>query len=218
MNSRLFPLLLVLAIALAPGLASAEEGDPAVDALLEKLATSYADVTTVQASFVQTSTGMSYMEPLVQKGTLALKKPGRIRWVFTEPTPQRYLSDGSTLWVVNDVDKTCTVFRMLDETMGLYFDFLTGMKDARAHFALRVIEPTADADVLEAKPLKKDSALGTLHVRIDKATGRVSGVVNINPFGDQTEVKLSDIVVGAELPDADFVWSGQEGYREMEGG
>jgi len=186
--------------------------------VLARLAEAYKDVPSIEATFVQTSSGMSYMEPLVQKGTLAIERPGKMRWDFTEPTKQQYISDGQTLWVVSEQDKTCTIYRKLDGVLATYFDFLTGMADVRKHFDVSLGEPTDKADVLVLKPLTPDSTLGTMQVRVDKASGLVSGVVSVTPFGDQTEVLLTDIETGRDLPDEGFVWSGREGFREVEGG
>ena len=207
--------LVIVGLLGSPGAAQADEG---VDALLGKLAEAYKDVPSIEATFVQTSTGMSYMEPMVQKGTLSIERPGKMRWDFTEPTKQQYISDGTTLWVVSEADKTCTIYRSMDGVLSTYFDFLTGMADVREHFTVRLGEPVGEADVLVLKPLAADSTLGTMKVRIDRASGLVASVVSVTPFGDQTEVVLSDVKTGRDLPDESFTWSGREGYREVEGG
>ena len=192
--------------------------DGGVDAVLTRLTEAYKDVPSIEAGFVQTSTGMSYMEPMVQKGTLAIERPGKMRWNFVEPTKQQYISDGTTLWVVSESDRTCTVYRSLDGVLALYFDFLTGMADVRKHFAVTVGAALDGKDVLVLKPLQPDSTLGTMSVQVDRTTGLVSGVVSVTPFGDQTDVQLTDVKTGRDLPDADFTWTAREGYKEVEGG
>lgn len=216
MSSRTTSSLLIGLLALLLAVpAAADEG---VDAVLAKLAQAYKDVPSIEATFVQTSTGFSYMEPLVQKGTIAIERPGKMRWDFTEPSKQQYISDGATLWVVSEQDRTCTVFRQMDGVLATYFDFLTGMTDVRKHFDVILGAAVDGADVLVLNPLSPDSTLGTMKVRVDKTSGLVSGVVSVTPFGDQTEVLLGDIKTGRDLPDAEFVWTGKEGYKELEGG
>ena len=216
MSSRTTSSLLVGLVALLLAWPARAEGD--ADVVLARLAEAYKDVASIEAGFVQTSTGMSYLEPLVQKGTLAIERPGKMRWDFTEPTRQQYISDGTTLWVVSEVERTCTVFRQLDGVLATYFDFLTGMADVRKHFDVSLGVATDAADVLVLKPLAADSTLGTMKVRVDKSSGMVTSVVSVTPFGDQTEVVLTDVKTGRDLPDEGFTWTSREGYKEVEGG
>ncbi len=204
-TTRLLGLLLGL---LLPATAAA---DP-VDDALAKLQAAYQDVASVEADFVQTSTGMSYMEPLVQKGTLALERPGSMAWRFTEPRVQAYLSDGTTLWIVDEGEKTCTIYPRMDGVLARYFDFLTGMADVKKHFAVTL----SDDGALVLKPTDPNDTLGTIEVRTDPKTGLVASIRNTNPFGDQTDVVLSNVRTGRDIPDADFVWTPREGYREIQ--
>ena len=216
MTSRTLAALAGLLVLLVGPLAA--RADDGVDAVLTRLTVAYKDVPSIEASFVQTSSGMSYIEPLVQKGTLAIERPGKMRWDFVSPTKQQYISDGKTLWVVSEADRTCTIYRQVGGALATYFDFLTGMADVRTHFDVRVGAAVEGKDVLVLEPLQPDSTLGTMTVQVDKATGLVSGVLSVTPFGDQTDVQLGDVKTGRDLPDADFVWTSTEGYKEVEGG
>lgn len=210
---------LSILLAAEPALAGATTApgtDPAA-AVLARLAQTYEDMASVEADFTQTSTGMSYPEPLVQEGRLVLERPGRMLWQFVRPTPQRYLSDGATLWVVDDADRTCTVFRSLDATLSLYFGFLFGMEDVREHFDVTSGGPVEGMDVLVLRPLVKDGTIGQLEVRIARQTGLVTEVHNTTPFGDRTEMRLANLKTGRDIPDSEFAWTSQPGYREVEG-
>ncbi len=207
--------LAVLFAVLLPGTVSA--GDVSVDSLLERLAETYKDIPSVEADFTQTSTGMAYVEPLVQTGTVALERPARMRWQFAVPTQQEYLSDGSSLWVVNVGDKTCTIYRQLDATLARYFDFLTGMADVRAHFEVSLGAPVEGRDVLVLVPLDKNGTIGSISIQIARDTGLVMGMVNASAFGDLTDVQLSNVRTGRDIPDEEFSWTPRDGYREIEG-
>jgi len=209
----LFLFTCVLAVLL---FAEQSRADDSVDEILSRLAATYADVPSVEADFVQTSTGMSYVEPFVQSGQLAFERPARMRWEFTSPSRQQYLSDGSTLWVVEEKDRTCHVFRQLDSTLALYFDFLTGMANVKSHFQVSLGPVAEGKHILELRPTARDSSFGTVSVHIDRATGLVSGMDNITPFGDRTEVRLSAIQTGNDIPDERFVWAPREGYKVIE--
>ena len=179
---------------------------------LAAVAAAYKDVTTLQGDFVQTSTGMSYMEPLVQKGTIALAKPGKLAWKFTGG--QDYLSDGDTLWIVDSREKTCTVYRGMTGALARYFGFLTGLQDVETHYTVAATEGGG----LNLAPKDPNDTLGTIAVRFDAKTGLVAGLTVTTPFGDQTEVVLSNVRTGAELALETFVYAELPGYRTIEGG
>ncbi|MEE2829537.1 MAG: outer membrane lipoprotein carrier protein LolA [Myxococcota bacterium] len=212
----------VLAFGLFLPAASAEEAvvDP-VDAILARLAESYAGLTSLQSDFVQTSSGMSYPEPFVQKGTLALEPPARLRWSFEEPRKQAFISDGSTLWVVDEGEKTCTIFRKVDQTITQFYELLTGMAKVRKEFRVSLSEASearAGADSLKLVSRGDSTGLGTIHVHVSRDSGLVTAVTTLSPFGDRTELELMQIKTGVDLPDGLFVWTSRDGFQEIEGG
>ena len=199
----------------------AEEAPPTVDVLLERVATSYEPVTTLRANFTQTSSGSSYLEPLTQKGTLSLKRPSKMHWDFQEPNRQRYITDGSTFWWVDEEAKTCTIYRQVDSTIEHFFNLLTGMADVKKDFDVSVAsgsDARAGSDSLKLVAKDDTSGLGTLIVHISKETGLVTGVTNLTAFGDRTEMKLRDVDTGAAIPDEHFLWISRPDISEIEGG
>jgi len=201
-------LLLLLVALLVPVTALA--GD-AVDDRLAAVAAAYKDVPSLEADFVQTTSGMSFLEPLVQTGTIALEKPGQLAWRFAGAA--EYLSDGTTLWVVDPRDKTCTVYRGMNAVLTRYFGFLTGLTDVRASYAVTLGEGGA----LLLRPLDANDAMGAIEVSFDEATGLVRRFKVTSPFGDQTDVLLSNVRTGRDLPEAEFTYAPREGFRTIEG-
>ncbi len=186
-----------------------------VDAVLERMRGAYAAETAVQASFVQTNTGVSYFEPMVMKGTLALKKPRSIRMQYTSPRAKTYLSDGTTLWIVDEADKTVQRSAGNSEAVGRMFDFLTGSADVKKDFVVtpEVGDEKVDGlDVLRMKPKAPDAGIALVFVHVHPETGLVHGVVTTTPFGDRSATVLSNIETGVDLPDEGFVYTDREGF------
>lgn len=206
---------LLLVLGVSTQAAQGEEPVDPVDAVLERMRAAYAIEATVEASFVQTNTGMSYFEPLVMKGTLALKKPRNIRMDYATPRVKSYLSDGTTLWIVDEGDKTVQRTRGQSETVGRLFDFLTGSADVKKDFVV-TSDPGTEAveglDVLRMKPKSGDAGVGMVFVRVHPETGLVHGVVTMTPFGDRSETVLADLKTGGDLPDASFAYTPREGF------
>ena len=56
----------------------------------------YNHLHTLEAQFTETYSGSGATR--TESGTLLLKKPGRMRWDYTEPRPKMFLTDGNTAW------------------------------------------------------------------------------------------------------------------------
>jgi len=67
-----------------------------VHAMAEKVDQRYNRMQTLQAQFSETYSGAGMTRH--ESGTLELKKPGRMRWDYTEPRPKTFLTDGTTAW------------------------------------------------------------------------------------------------------------------------
>ena len=67
-----------------------------VHAIADKVDQRYNHMQTLQAQFSETYSGAGMKR--TESGTLELKKPGRMRWDYSEPRPKMFLTDGSTAW------------------------------------------------------------------------------------------------------------------------
>jgi outer membrane lipoprotein carrier protein len=211
--------LLMSAIFIGP--ASAEEPSPEVEGLLARMAKSYSTIESFEADFVQTSRGMSYASPLVQKGRLAVERPQKMHWDFLEPTRQQYISDGSTFWWVDHTAKTTTVYRKMDSVLQHFFDLLTGMKNVKQNFRVSIESgehSREGSDSLKLISRGDTSGMGTLYVHVAKATARVVAVTTVTPFGDITLLELGELTLNKKLPASHFRWTEREGFTLIEGG
>ena len=211
--------LLVSALLVGP----ADAADPPLpeDAVLARLSAAYAKVDSFEAGFSQTSSGMSYANPMVQTGRLYVARPQKMHWDFLEPTRQQYISDGSTFWWVDHAAKTATVYRQMDSVLAHFFDLLTGLSGVKEDFRVGVESGEhvrAGTDTLKLAPRNDTTGLGTLYVHISKESALVVGVTNVTPFGDTTLLELVDLTLNTAQPSSRFKWSKVEGFKLIEGG
>ena len=211
--------VIALLLLLPAGAGAGEQAGP--EQVLDQMHAAYKGVRALRATFVQTSTGMSYFEPLEQTGTISLESPGKMRWEFVTPRAQQYISDGSTLWVVDDADQTCTVFSSVDGMLQRFYGFLTGSVDLRKDFTVtrttEAASPVPGAVALTLTPRTPDGSIDSLRVYLDATTHRVVGVSMLTPFGDRTDTVLSAVEVVADVPDTLFGWSERPGFRVIRG-
>jgi outer membrane lipoprotein carrier protein len=86
---------LVVSVVVAAGWAGLS-AQTDVHAIADKVDQRYNHLQTLQAQFAETYSGAGMKR--TEGGTLELKKPGRMRWDYTEPRPKMFLTDGTTAW------------------------------------------------------------------------------------------------------------------------
>ena len=70
-----------------------------LDDVVREIESVYSRMTDLRADFTQTAFNKSLNQTIPARGTVYLKKGGKLRWEYTEPTPQEIVSDGKKLWV-----------------------------------------------------------------------------------------------------------------------
>ncbi|MBI3209377.1 MAG: outer membrane lipoprotein chaperone LolA [Candidatus Solibacter usitatus] len=128
-------------------------------ATLRKVENRYNSVQTVQVDFQQT---LSYVtQPTARRmesGVLFLRKPGKMRWEYKEPTKKLFVSDGKDIFfytpATNRVEKS-----KVKETddMRAPLAFLIGKLDFQRDFKEYIVRPETGWHWIIAKP-KSDKA------------------------------------------------------------
>src|SRR5919109_2267269 len=87
--------LIVLVLVLLAVPASAQTLDEAI----RGVEGAYGRMTDLKAEFSQTAFNKSLNQTIPATGKVYLKKGGKLRWEYAEPTPQQIVSDGKTIWI-----------------------------------------------------------------------------------------------------------------------
>ena len=69
----------------------------------------YQGIRDFSADFVQTYRGGVLRTQTTERGTVAVKKPGRMRWVYTAPERKEFVSDGQKIYFYLPQDNRCMV-------------------------------------------------------------------------------------------------------------
>jgi outer membrane lipoprotein carrier protein len=138
-------------------------------------------------------------------GTVAFKKPGKMRWTLANGNTQIIVADGTTLWFYQPDEKqvlkapfqaafrSSTPISFLTGVGRLSEDFdvtLDGESDGQVHLALR--------------PRKAQGELGRLRMTVDAKTYDVIGAEVVDPVGNITRLRFSDLHRNTGLDDAQF--------------
>lgn len=211
MRTRPSLLCLILVLAGVLALAAGPTAAPTLDEALSALEQAQRRVTDLKAPFRQAAHSKVLNQTVDARGTLYLKKPGRLRWEYQTPTPQEVVSDGTRLWIYTPQLKQVNVSAAPAALAGPAGSFLQGLGQVREHFDARFLNPAqpTDADglvVLDLVPKRPQPLLTRLIVSVDPRSWLVRQAVVHDELGNTVTVRFGDAVVNSGLPDALFVF------------
>jgi outer membrane lipoprotein carrier protein len=209
MRPRGLRLIVTLAGCLAlavPALAA-----PTLDEAVSALEQAQRKVTDLKATFRQTAVNKALNQTIEARGTLYLKKPGRLRWEYQTPTPQEIVSDGTRLWIYTPELKQVNVTAAPAALAGPAGSFLQGLGQVREHFDPRFLNPAQPVDaeglvVLDLAPKRPQPLLTRLIVSVDPGTWLVRQAIVHDELGNTVTVRFGDTVVNSGLSDSLFVF------------
>lgn len=102
-------LVLTMGVHVAHAASDPAAGQQKVESFLQGLQS-------LQAQFKQTLTDRNGLTVEQANGTLAIRRPGRFRWDYREPSEQVIVADGSRIWLY-DADLEQVTVRKLDDTL-----------------------------------------------------------------------------------------------------
>jgi outer membrane lipoprotein carrier protein len=211
--------MLALAAVLAPvaGAVGALTLDEAVSALEQ----AQRRVTDLKAPFRQSAHNKVMNQTIDARGTLYLKKPGRLRWEYQTPTPQEIVSDGVRLWIYTPELKQVNVSAAPAALAGPAGSFLQGLGQVREHFDVRFLNPAQPTDaeglvVLDLTPKRPQPLMTRLIASVDPKTWLVRQAVIYDELGNTVTVRFGDTVVNSGLGDGLFVFVPPPGAAVVE--
>jgi outer membrane lipoprotein carrier protein len=105
---------------------SAFAGDSQLDLLLKKVETRYNRAKTLQVLYVEQYTAPGSLRR-TESGQLQLRRPARMRWVYSEPKGKLIVADGKFLWMYTPSDNQVEKLKLEEtEDMRAPLAFLLG--------------------------------------------------------------------------------------------
>jgi outer membrane lipoprotein carrier protein len=204
--------LAVLVLALLAAAVAAGAAVPTLDDAVQRLETTYQGIRDLKAEFRQAAFNRTLNQTLEARGTLYLKKPGKLRWEYTTPTPQQIVSDGTKLWVYTPELKQVNVATAPQALAGPAGSFLQGLGQVREQFQVRFLNPAqpTDADglaVLDLTPRTPEPMLARLVLSVDLASGLVRKAVLYDALGNEVRLTFLEVRVNPGLVDTLFAFT-----------
>ena len=153
---------------------------------------------------------------LTAKGTVAFKKPGRMRWTLTDGVSQIIVADGTTLWFYEPDERQVlkapfqNAFRSSTP-----ISFLTGVGRLRTDFDVTADAPQDGRLRLHLQP-RGEADLGALVLTVDAASYDIVGAEVTDPIGNITRLQFTDLRRNVGLPDDAFQFEAPAGVDVVE--
>jgi outer membrane lipoprotein carrier protein len=203
-------LVLTAGLAFASASARATAGRLLQDApaLAARVQQRYAAIRDFTADFVQSYQGGVLRTKTTERGTVALKRPGRMRWIYTSPDRKEFVSDGVRLYTYLVADKQVVVSAAPDADDGTTPAlFLTGQADLARDFDASFTDlPGAAPGLLGLKlaPRTHDPDYEWFAVGVDPQTLQIRHLVAADRQGGRSAFAFSNLKENRGLTDKDF--------------
>ncbi len=136
------------------------------------------------------------------RGTLALQRPGKFAWIYTEPYEQRIIADGSELWIY-DVDLDQVTVKPMDSGISnAPIMILMKQADVTEQFEVSEVGQRKFLYWVELKPHARD--LEYTHIYIGLEDGKVRAMELQDQFGQSTQIVFENLRVGVVHNPATF--------------
>lgn len=199
--------LLVSTIALACSWTlPAQTGDPV--ALAAKVQQRYLGIKDIQGDFLQSYEGGVLRTRTTERGTVAIRRPGRMRFVYTKPEKKEFVSDGTRLYAYLVADKQVIVSPAPGPNQGdIPAMFLAGQSDlARDYIPTFTALPGAAPGLVTLKlvPKTPSAEYESLGIGIDPKTLQIQFLTAVDTQGGRSSFTFSNLKENRGLTDKDF--------------
>jgi outer membrane lipoprotein carrier protein len=210
-------LLILLAMAV-PAAAQAPSGG--LDDAVRGVEGAYGRMTDLKAEFTQTAFNKSLNQTIPASGTVYLKKGGKLRWEYAEPTPQQIVSDGKTIWIYTPTLNQVNTGKAPDALSGPAGSFLSGLGKLREHFEVRLLNPAQPKDSegnvqLDLTPKQALPTLARLILAFDPNGWQLRRAVVYDQFENTVTMKFTKLVINSGLEDKLFAFVPPKGVATV---
>ena len=181
---------------------------PPIDELVAAIQTQIDSVRSFSAAFEHTYAGGVLRTTLVERGTVQVQKPGKMRWTYTDPEEKLFVSDGVSLHSYIPFDRQVIVGSVPSgddaSTPAL---FLAGKGDLSDDFTAVYDEdtqPSSGTWTIGLTPTRSNVDYTRLVVVVDRASLNITQLSAVDFQGAVSTFTFVDFRENPALPDSLF--------------
>lgn len=157
---------------------------------------------TLKAEFAQALISKNGRKPQQSSGTVAISRPGKLRWEIVKPYPQLVVGDGEKIWI-HDPELQQVTVRKAGQAIGSSpAALLSGNNDLEKNFTLKEAGEAEGMAWVDAVPKAGDS--GFEKVRLGFSGNDLKAMELQDSFGQTTQIRFSKIERNPVLPAGTF--------------
>ena len=185
------------------------DGDAAT-ALAASIQRHYDQVRDFQADFTHTYVGGILRKKTVERGRMAVRKPGRMRWTYTQPEEKLFVSDGNRVYSYVPADKQVYVAAVpTDDQATTPALFLAGKGNLLRDFTVTPVDvPDAPAGsvALKLTPKRPEREYDWLNLVVDKSSLALRMLVTSDSQGGLSTFAFTNLRENTGIADKEFVF------------
>lgn len=186
----------------APGLSSSER----LQALFERVRVEQNAVRSFEARFVQRKESEMFLQPEEARGVFSFLAPDRVRWEFVSPDPMTVLIDDDrmTTWYQDLERADVMAVGRYSEQILKYLGASGTLETLLDYFRVRAVFPEGRSDpyrlTLDPRYARISKRIEAMEIWIDRERFVPVRLRYVEPGGDVTEYRFSEIEINAGLP------------------
>jgi outer membrane lipoprotein carrier protein len=206
----MFQRLCLLVVGLASLAAVGHADGDAATALATSIQRHYDQVRDFQADFTHTYVGGILRKKTVERGRMAVRKPGRMRWTYTQPEEKLFVSDGNRVYSYVPADKQVYVAAVpADDQATTPALFLAGKGNILRDFAVEPADvpgaPTGSVG-LKLTPKRPEREYDWLNLVVDKSSLALRMLVTSDSQGGLSTFAFTNLRENTGIADKEFVF------------
>jgi outer membrane lipoprotein carrier protein len=194
--------LVIISILLNQSMSQAETPEQHALGVVQK---NYEKTLTYEAEFIQKSYIKMMNKTQDVKGTVSIKKPGKMKWSYGAPDTQILISNGNTLWLyVPDEEQATKVPIESIYSSNTPALFLAGKGKLTQSFNVESVNLDKDPLSITLTPKADDQSLIRLKLFANKKNYQITGSTVYDKLGNITEIRFSNIKTNREISEKTF--------------
>ena len=172
--------------------------------LVDRIQHFYDNTEDLTANFIQRYTRVAISRTSESRGVVTIRKPGMMRWDYSQPEIKSFIADGKTLVIYEPEEEQAIIDRnfrssQLNSSMG----FLWGHGKLADSFTVLSSKKDGTKTVLSLKP-KADATYTKLLLTVDTKSGQVLESKLFETAGNTNHFKFRDIKTNTKVPTSRF--------------
>ena len=185
---------------------TAQDNDPV--AMAAKVQQRYNGIKDIQGDFVQSYEGGVLRTKTTERGTVAIKRPGRMRFSYNKPERKEFVSDGSRLYTYLVADKQVIVSPAPGPDQGdIPAMFLTGQSDLARDYTPTFTDLPGSAPgliTLKLVPKRRSADYESIGIGVDPKSLQIQFITAVDTQGGRSSFSFTNLKENRGLSDKDF--------------